>query len=278
MRHKKIFLLSSLLLSTHVFAWNAVGHRMVAQIAYDQLTPAVKVKVDALTAVMFHSPYPEARFMRAAVWPDKYRYKDKSTFYWHFIDLPIMRDGVTAKPVHAENVVWSILQAEKKLENSSAVNDERAKNLSFLIHFIGDSHQPLHCAELYSRVFPSGDRGGNLYRIQSPIADNLHQFWDRGAGLFYSDAVKYRFHYQQIEKMAHDWMQQYPRSFFVNSLKEQAPAQWVQDNHRIAEFVYSTPMNAAPSQAYVQQSQTIVRQQVVLAGDRLADALNNVLG
>lgn len=272
-----IVFISILLLSSNVYAWNAVGHRVIAEIAYEQLTPKVKTKVDALTAVMFHSPYPDARFMRAAIWPDKHRFKNKSVFYWHFIDMPIIRDGVSAKQPKPENVTWSIPQAERMLQNNSAIDYERAKNLSFLIHFFGDIHQPLHCAELFSHTFVNGDEGGNLYRIQSPVGDNLHQFWDRGAGLFLSSPGNYQFHYQQIQQIAQNWMRQYPRQFFAAQLKEESSMQWAQDSHRMAQLAYTTPMDAAPSNAYVQQSQTVVRERVVLAGDRLADVLNRIL-
>lgn len=274
----KILLFCSLLFSTPLFAWNAVGHRIVAQIAYDQLTPSVKEKVNTLTAVMFHSPYPEARFARAAVWPDKFRHKDTSTFYWHFIDLPIMKDGVKMPALNQYNVVWGIAQAEKALENGAGNTYQRAKNLSFLVHFVGDIHQPLHCASLYSAHFPTGDRGGNDYLINSPVAGNLHGLWDEGLGLFARNPVRYQFHYDQIQAIAQDWMRQYPHSFFGARLMQQSPQTWAQENYQIAiSFVYSVPMNTVPSVAYIQQGQTIVREQIVLAGDRLADVLNRVL-
>ncbi len=251
---------------------------MVAQIAYDQLTPQAKAKVDALTAVMFHSPYGNARFARAAIWPDQFRHQDTSTFYWHFIDMPIVRDGVKVPTISQYNVVWAIGQAENTLENSTGNTDQRAKSLSFLVHFVGDIHQPLHCASLYSTHFPKGDRGGNDYAIHSPVANNLHGLWDEGVGLFARNPVKYQFHYYEIQALAKDWMREYPRSFFGSRLTETTPQTWAQENNKIAAtFVYSVPMNTAPSAAYIQQGQTVVREQVVLAGDRLADVLNRTL-
>ncbi len=277
LKKPQLLIFFSILFSTTTFAWNSVGHRLVAQIAYDQLTPEAKAKVDALTAVMFHSPYPDARFARAAVWPDQYRHKNTSTFTWHFIDMPIVKDNVKAPMLSQYNVVWGIMQAEKTLENSVGNTYERAKYLSFLVHFIGDIHQPLHCVSLYNTHFPSGDRGGNDYVIHSPVANNLHGLWDEGVGLFAPNPVQYQFHYYEIQKLATDWMRQYPRSFFGARITEQSPQTWAQENHQIAaNFVYSIPMNTAPSAAYTQQGQTIVREQVVLAGDRLADVLNHV--
>lgn len=267
----------SLFFSTTILAWNSTGHRIIAQIAYDQLTPPAKQKIDTLTAVMFHSKYPEDRFLRASTWPDQIKSKTTQYNSWHYINLPYIKNNIKAAPINSENVVWAIAHAEKIISDEKNNNARRAKYLSFLIHFIGDIHQPLHCTTLYSIYFPQGDRGGNDYPINSPIAKNLHQFWDRGAGLFYSAPHDYQFHYFQVEKIATTWMSEYPKTFFAKQLQISSPMQWAQESHQIAvTFVYTLSMNAAPSQAYIQQGQTIAREQSVLAGDRLATVLNQL--
>ncbi len=257
------------------FAWNSIGHRIIAQIAYDQLTPQTKAQVDQLTSVMFHSRYSEARFLRASTWPDQI--KSQTTHYnaWHYINLPYVKNNIKPTPLNSDNIVWAIARAEKIVSDQHENNTRRAKYLSFLIHFVGDIHQPLHCTTLYDNQFPHGDRGGNLYFIQSAIANNLHQLWDRGLGLFYSAPGNYAFHYYQVEKIAQQWMSQYP---ITHALQIQSPAQWAEESHRIAiTFAYTLPENTAPSQQYIQQGQQIVEQQSVLAGDRLADILNHIL-
>src|SRR5258708_2658938 len=95
MKSKFILILSALIFSSQIFAWDCAAHRIIGQIAYDQLPPTAKNKIDTLTAVMFHSQYPESRFLRAATWPD--RIKNQTTQYnaWHFIDLPYVKDSVT---------------------------------------------------------------------------------------------------------------------------------------------------------------------------------------
>lgn len=275
----KLILITVFIFSTNVFAWNDVGHRVVGQIAYDQLTSTAKNKIDALTEVMFHSPYPSARFLRAGTWPD--RIKKQTTQYntWHYINLPYVKDDVKPLPVNPENVVTEITRAEKIVSDTSQTPVRRAKYLSFLIHFIGDIHQPLHCTTLYNKQFLQGDRGGNLYPIHSPIAKNLHQFWDEGLGLFYSPPHLYAFKYNQVQAIATQWMSEYPRSFFAKQLSVQSPMQWALESHHIATtFVYTLPINTTPSNQYIQQGQTIVREQAVLAGDRLADVLNQLFG
>lgn len=277
MKSKIMLMLSTLIFSSHILAWDYAGHRVIGQIAYDQLTPTAKHQIDALTAVMFHSPYPSARFLHASTWPDQIKSQTTQYNAWHFIDLPYVKEGVKPPVLNTDNVVWAIARAEKILENSSSDNSHRAKYLSFLIHFIGDIHQPLHCTTLYSKQFPVGDRGGNLYLIDSPIAKNLHQFWDEGLGLFYSPPHLYAFKYNQVEAIARQWMSQYPRTFFAKQLQLKSPKQWALESHHIATtFVYTLPMNAAPSNQYIQQGQVIVREQSVLAGDRIADVLNAI--
>ena|SRR3990167_2315581 len=274
---KYLFLIFTLFLTPTVFAWNSVGHRIIAQIAYDQLTPVAKQQVDALTKINFHSPYPSARFLRAAVWPDQIKRKTSQYNTWHYINLPYVKNGVTPAAVNSENVVTEITRAEKIIEDKQNSPARRAEYLSFLIHFVGDIHQPLHCTTLYSSAFPHGDRGGNDYLIDSPIAKNLHQLWDRGLGLFVSSKNNYAFHYWQIEQIATRWMQEYPHSFFGAKLQEQSPMQWAQESHQIAiHFVYTLPENSAPQKEYLHQGKAIVREQSVLAGDRLATALNQI--
>lgn len=251
-----------LFFSTSIFAWNSVGHRVVAQIAYDNLTPIAKQKIDTLTAVDFNSPYPEQRFTQAATWPDFIKKKNHDYDTWHYVDYPIDNNA---------NVVWAISEAQRILNDKNQNEKTATMYLNFLIHFVGDIHQPLHCGF-------KKDEGGNLYRLKGTFAKDLHQFWDEGLGLFYSHAPKpYPFHYWEIEAIAKKWEAQFPVSFFKNQLQEKSPSQWALDNHQIdSSFVYQTPEDADPSQTYIQNGQLIVQKNTVLAGYRLANILNEI--
>ncbi|HLB56266.1 MAG TPA: S1/P1 nuclease [Coxiellaceae bacterium] len=267
----------ALTLSFSTFAWNNAGHRVIAQIAYDQLTPQAKQKVDALTTVMFHSPYPSDRFLRAATWPDQLKLQTTQYNSWHYINLPYVKNNIQPPTFNSQNVVWAILRAEKIVADTKENNARRAKYLSFLIHFVGDIEQPLHCTTLYDTQFPQGDHGGNDYLIHSPIANNLHQLWDRGVGLFYSAPNNYQFHYLQVEKIATKWMNEYPTPFFAKQLAEKTPTQWAQESHQIAiTFAYTLAENSVPSEMYISNAQPLVREQTVLAGYRLANLLNQL--
>lgn len=261
-----------------VFAWNNAGHRIIAQIAYDQLTPAAKEKVDALTNILFHSKYPDARFLRAATWPDRIRSQTTAYNAWHYIDLPYAQDNIQPTSLNSYNVVWAIQRAENIVSDSSNSPQRRAKYLSFLIHFVGDIHQPLHCVTLYSNQFPNGDKGGNDFPIDSSVSKNLHWFWDEGLGMLTSPQGHYQFHYDQVQQIAKQWMAEYPQSFFGAKLQETSLMQWAQEERQIAiHDVYTLQPNIAPSTQYRQHGQTIVKQQIVLAGDRLALILNKIV-
>lgn len=272
---KLFFLIPVLFFSYPGFAWNSTGHRIIAQIAYDQLTPTTQQKVDTLTALLFHSPYPETRFAHAATLPDKIKNNTSRYDQWHYINLPYIQDNMSAAPIDSDNVVWAIERAEKIVFDASQNQYRRAKYLSFLIHFVGDIEQPMHCVTLYDRSFPTGDRGGNDYPIRSHIADNLHQLWDRGLGLFVNQHHHYQFHYHKIQKIAQEWVQRYPRALFKKQLLENNPKIWAEESKQIAmDFAYTLPCYAAPSQQYLNTGQTIAQKQIVLAGYRLADILN----
>ncbi|HEV3304449.1 MAG TPA: S1/P1 nuclease [Planctomycetaceae bacterium] len=142
---------------------------------------------------------------QAAIWPDLARGLSgpgmRQKYHhgtWHFINLPhyltdadeqVLKGGIKDKvninfdvPADAEgqkamNIVQAIAHSKSIVMNPQADPDERALHLSWLIHLVGDIHQPLHSTALFSRkLFPDGDQGGN--KIQTDRRKNLHSLWD----------------------------------------------------------------------------------------------------
>src|SRR5437879_13448435 len=66
------------------------------------------------------------------------------------------------------------------------VHSNQATSLRFLLHFVGDIQQPLHCADGYSSAHPTGDAGGNSFSVTG--WPNLHYLWDSGGG-YLTDSV-----------------------------------------------------------------------------------------
>jgi S1/P1 Nuclease len=174
------------LASAHVEAWGDLGHRVTALIAYRHLTPKARIALDALLR-SDGDTLTAQDFASRATWADKYRSAHRETAAWHFVDLEIdhpdlasacfgfpARDVALASAGPAEDcVVNKIDEFIAELRSAATAPAERLLALKFLIHFIGDVHQPLHAAD-------HGDRGGNCIGLASAHgrASNLHGFWD----------------------------------------------------------------------------------------------------
>lgn len=254
------------------FGWSNSGHEIIATIAYHRLNPATKNKIDRITKIMFHSRNPFVRFLKASKWPDMIEYHDITAFkHWHYIAYGYSSDGTPTKPPDKYNVAWAIGQSFKVLASPRSNLYEKAWFLNFLVHFVGDAHQPLHCIRMYSKKFPDSDFSGNLFLIHSDEASNLHQFWDRGAGIF----SRKRLTLYKLKKLANAITKEYPPSYFGKKVNNMDPWRWTKNGFQLAkQYAYQIKLNSIPSKSYVKMSQKIIKQQIALAGYRLANMLN----
>lgn len=258
------------------FAWCATGHEVIAQIAYDHLTPTAKQQVDQ-RVLSLKQAYPQIKnFAEMAAWPDWIKGDDINAFNaWHYIDLPITVDKTRApRQLMSQNAVWAIGQSQQILASQRSNQYEKTVFLAFLIHITSDLHQPLHAAELYSKQFPRGDLGGNLFLIKTPSKTDLHTFWDHGLGLLPST---YTPSITQVRTLSTQLEQTYPESFFANQVQDLQPMDWATQSNRIARNdVYSIKPGAKLSKTYITNGQQIAEQQMTLAGYRLAALLNQL--
>jgi hypothetical protein len=174
--------------------WGAGGHMMTAQIAFDRLNPRAKAQVRTLLAIPIN-PAEVTRqsrdFVNAAHWADDLRpFSEFDPFKeLHFIDTAFSNDGTALPATPTPNIVTALEENVNTLRTSTDQN-ARAQALRLIIHFVGDIHQPLHCATRVDRAHPDGDRGGNLVKIKirEPNGQlketNLHSYWDGGLGSF----------------------------------------------------------------------------------------------
>lgn len=210
-----VLLLSACL---QALAWNSVGHMTVAYAAYQQLTPAEKARVAVLLKL---NPYyskwlgfiPAGTsdadrdmyvFMMAATWPDEIKamgsgytgndnpprgespslnvgYSDKQAHkYWHFVNTPFSQDG-TALPAVGVPTATQKIGVFRQALASSEPDLLKSYDLVWLLHLVGDVHQPLHCATRVTKAKPHGDEGGNLVVVDGPDKE-LHAFWDDAVG------------------------------------------------------------------------------------------------
>ena len=169
-------------------AWGPEAHKIIAYIAFDdELKPAAKREILKLLNLSPKSKPSalEQAFVNASTWADDIKLTRPEFNSEHFIDRPFPTDGTPPEP----NVVTALNKNLKLLQTSPDKN-VRLEALKFIIHYVGDIHQPLHCATRTSAQYPNGDAGGNTFQVM--VADtggklrtiSLHSYWDRGLDSF----------------------------------------------------------------------------------------------
>lgn len=277
---------ASVALPPPAFAWGFEGHEIIAYIARAELTPAVRVKVDALLAsdtdtLTAHDMASEA------TWADAFRsHGHRETASWHFVDTEI--DGsadqdaacfdhptpdqpASAGPAQ-DCVVDKIEEFSAELAAPGTSAPERLLALKFLLHFVGDEHQPLHASDNH-------DRGGNciLHSLGGSRTQNLHAYWDTNV----------------VQALGSDPVQVAStlRARITPVLRAQwrkgDPAAWAQEAYGVARSVGYTigspaecsqdPAPTALSTGYDARAQAAAAVQLERAGVRLGLGLNEAL-
>lgn len=252
-----------LFVCTHVFAWNATGHRLIAQIAYDQLTRHEKTVLNRYNRAI-HDKMAN-NVVNASVWLDSIRFRTHDYDAMHYIDIPFSTNGLPLPAVSETNAVTAIHHSIDVLQSKKSSEKAKGIALRILVHVVGDIHQPLHTATRVSRDYPDGDHGGNFVPLyKNKVANNLHAYWDKGAGLLIG---KRRFGTKWIKMHAKALEKQYPCSL---DLANTNVSYWAQESHDIAvRMAYAPALKP-------DLIQMIVQQRIATAGCRLACILHQV--
>lgn len=292
--------------STDAWAWSRTGHMIAASIAYRSLPEDLQAEyTDWLrhhpdfdrwhadyASVTGGIPLGEYLFMRASVWPDEIRGRRNgppSPYNhptWHYTNFPLNKEaGFPVEPtLTPENdVLFGIPESERVMSSDTTSAVEKAAHLSWLLHLIGDLHQPLHAVALVNETYPNGDRGGNDFFIRVS-ADappfRLHGFWD---GLFGRDDNSRLIHNEAIRLSA-----LFPQDDLAE-LQETTTHGWAMESRALAiAHVYlegnlegrdrATQAEAVVApEGYTKQAKEVAERQVTLAGYRLAQRLQAVV-
>lgn len=274
------------------FGWGPGGHMMTAQIAFDRLNPRAKAQAKMLLAVPIDPAAVSAQsrdFVNAAHWADDLRSVPAFKFLapLHFIDKPFSTDGTQLPAIPTPNIITALRDNVKILRTSQDKN-ARARALRLIIHFVGDIHQPLHCAERVGGALPGGDQGGNLVTIKIADANgnlrsiNLHSYWDGGLESFPKGGPPPQWLPPPLSKIppaAALARNAYPPTDPILRLHDpfNYPA-WANESFALARSVVypgiSTGME--PSAAYRSKGVKVARQRVAWGGYRLAALLNSI--
>jgi hypothetical protein len=258
-KYLKCLGLTLLLAPGFASAWSANGHRMVAELAEQRLTPKALAQARALLATSG-----DAHLSDVASWADELRKDPKQTELGrqtakkHYINYADSTCRFNAKRDCRDGqcVVAAIDEYAKILGDRKRSMSERAQALRFVVHFVGDAHQPLHAGY-------RGDAGGNRYQIQyNGKGTNLHAIWDNP--ILATRKLSWQKHAAAIRPKA----------------SEKAagnPQQWAAESCRITRDDGVYPRGHKIDQSYLESMRPIVERRIQLAAIRLAGVLNREL-
>jgi hypothetical protein len=236
--------------------WWDLGHRIVARLAESRLTPHTR---EAVRDILGGQSLADA-----AVWADNIRQYRHDADKLHYVNIPLADTRyVPARHCPGGQCIIAAIEQERHLlADPAASPEERAEALRFLIHFMGDLHQPLHVGD-------NGDRGGNQRAvIFLGHATDLHKVWD--GEMIDSSVVNKEEYFESLRRRM--------SSLDLRALEAGTVVDWAMEGHRIAvEHAYRLPRDGRIGRAYVRANRPIVDRALIAGGVRLAKVLNEAL-
>jgi hypothetical protein len=177
---------STILFNGQSRAWGPEGYAMIAEIAEIRLanSPVLDQIKQVLAADDSHAKHLD----QIASWADAVRPARPETQNWHFVDIPLDAADYDAgrdckQTDKGDCVIAAIQRSVAVLRDRNADSKARVEALKFIVHFVGDIHQPLHTVNDCSKFPPPEcDRGGNKVKVRfrEHHSDNFHSVWDGG--------------------------------------------------------------------------------------------------
>ena len=197
--------------------------------------------------------------------------------YWHFKDINFSPDGTPLPPPDPVDLVTQLKLMIAALPASSGASDDvRSYDLVWILHLVGDAHQPLHAVGRYTASIPNGDAGGNAESVIPATGETiaLHAYWDRIFG-GYSSPYGAIFDADAKDEIA---------SIAVNKTAQISdPEAWIEESAELAkQFAYAPPVSTGTNavlltREYETSARNIARSRAALAAARLANLINNAL-
>lgn len=232
-------------------SWGFKGHRAIATIAQQHLT--------SNTAYVVSGYLGGQSMADVSTWADENR--DPKTLPWHFLNLPLglnHEQFVKFVTTSDGNVYSAILKVEAQLKDKSLTVDQKNEALKYLIHLVGDAHQPMHISR-------KEDKGGNTIQLRfDNRGTNLHSLWDSGL-----------INHENSADMAKDYDNATPAG--IKQWQADSPLEWIWESYQISSQLYA---EVKPGQnideAYYQKYIPVIRKRIDQAGIRLAGELNKL--
>jgi len=253
---RTLFAAAALFMFQYAFSWGVTGHRTIADIAQQHLSKKAKKELSKLIG--------KEALAWWSNWPDFI--KSDSTWNhaspWHYVDLPGHMEKEkfieALKNLPGKNLYTQIPALMAELKDKSLSLEKRRVALYFLIHLVGDLHQPLH-------VGRDEDAGGNkivVYWFEKKT--NLHTLWD-------SMLIEFQqYSYTEYAKLLDIAEPGQVKAWQSSSLED-----WFYESHVLSDVIYdASPKEAKLGYKYNYQFQQTLNEQLLKAGVRLAALLN----
>lgn len=298
----------ALLWGSNARAWGPFGHMVVASVAWEQLTPRSREKVSELLKLnpqyrkwvdgVPKETRDEYAFMAASNWADDIKgdaaFSDESDWargpdaernlgyddklrhrYWHYVNIAFSPDRTALRAPDGVNVQSRIREFRQTLQSPTASAMLKSYDLVWLIHLVGDAHQPLHATARFTAAAPQGDRGGNTVIVCSmgcaeETKQTLHEFWDDLPGKP-----------ERRGKVRAAALELPPAPTQAAAISDERL--WLEESFNIAKRrAYAPPITAGNgpfvlSESYKADAAGVARERVALAGARLARLIEESL-
>ena len=235
------------------FAWGPTGHRTIGEIAQNHLSKKAQKAIVRILG--------SESLAIASTWMDEVRSDSlyDHTHDWHWVTIPDSLTYATSFKNPKGDVVEAISRMTDLLRSDTVPIERKRVYLRFLIHLIGDIHQPLHAGR-------GDDKGGNTFQVQwFKKGTNLHRVWDSEmidqAGLGYTELAQSLDHASIAQQKA--WQQS-------------TAAEWAQEAVGYRAQVYAVQKGDDLGYKYQYANWPLVQQQLTKAGIRLAGLLNDI--
>jgi hypothetical protein len=289
-------LIASLLVPHPALAWGREGHRIVARIAAKNLSQTARDKLRRILGVTTDAALATA-MASAAIWPDRIDKAATGTARWHFINIPLGEPfSIDGHCANHDCIVDQIENMRNRLQKNqtgfsllsppSPARGMTSQELAFLIHFVGDLHQPLH-------AITNGDRGGGCVPLSKPLVHHdgssdttdLHLAWDIDTVLA---AMKGHGGSEQATATA-----LFTRFKNGDTVTQGTPADWARESNTLAKSAIYDTLSIAHhasigsdcvagikpvlvTQTYLTNNVALVERRLMEAGIRLSNVLNEI--
>ncbi|WP_040394097.1 S1/P1 nuclease [Catenovulum agarivorans] len=262
MKTLKLSILLIILSATHVkvaHAWGPMGHELIGELAEPMLKPASKDKIAQLLG--------DETIAHATTYLDRMRgqkdkFWQKTASPWHYVTVPNQQNYQANLHAPKRGDAYTALMHYSKQLAQSTNSEQQKLALYFVLHLVGDIHQPLHAGN-------GEDRGGNDFAVYfQNKRTNMHRLWDSQMLATHKHSYWIKTLSAKISALSNNSKQEWQNSTAID---------WINESVQIRQNIYPAKEKAQISQSYLENNLSISEQRIIQAAVRLAHQLNILL-